>query len=377
MHHDPTSASTTSTSTSSASPATSDLGLLNNLDLCKPLFFSPPLPLSPVSVSTSGVSSVGSPFSTPQFILCSSARHHSRRGTLGALTVSVPCLTSSHIRPNINRHADVLAIHQSFDLSKPFEPSSSSPPPSPTTSTVTSQSSTHNQLSPLVDSQPERSISLSRLLTASVQEQPLSSRDQPQPQEKRQPQSGSPSSPSLSSLSRQEKFDNNNKNNNKTNNHLNDNNNNSICGGNGLGLQMIVSQDHAVAMGHVVDQDSVLLSPEADIQAYNSSRDEHRRCKRRKSSSSRSSRHQMLSNDSSSSSRSRSRHSRSRRHDKHWISNSDSGADNRGGWKSTQITIEHIHDSEEGCVEQGNVFSSAFDPSTVITTTFDTDGLAG
>ncbi|CAO3569713.1 unnamed protein product [Mortierella alpina] len=40
-------------------------------------------------------------------------------------SASIPCLTSSHVRPNLNRNSDVLAIHQSFDLAKP---SPSSPP---------------------------------------------------------------------------------------------------------------------------------------------------------------------------------------------------------------------------------------------------------
>ncbi|ORZ00009.1 hypothetical protein BCR41DRAFT_211540 [Lobosporangium transversale] len=51
---------------------------------------------------------------------------------------STPCLTSSHVRPNTNRHADVLAIHPSFDLSIPSSSDSghslSSPPSSPTSS---------------------------------------------------------------------------------------------------------------------------------------------------------------------------------------------------------------------------------------------------
>ncbi|KAF8962668.1 hypothetical protein BGZ46_001126, partial [Entomortierella lignicola] len=46
-------------------------------------------------------------------------------------SASTPCLTSSHARrPNTNHNSDVLAIHHSFDLSKP-SPSTCSPPLSP------------------------------------------------------------------------------------------------------------------------------------------------------------------------------------------------------------------------------------------------------
>ncbi|KAF9959584.1 hypothetical protein BGZ72_009314 [Mortierella alpina] len=40
-------------------------------------------------------------------------------GTARPSSASIPCLTSSHVRPNLNRNSDVLAIHQSFDLAKP------------------------------------------------------------------------------------------------------------------------------------------------------------------------------------------------------------------------------------------------------------------
>ncbi|GJJ77742.1 hypothetical protein EMPS_10101 [Entomortierella parvispora] len=41
-----------------------------------------------------------------------------------ASTASTPCLTSSHVRPNRNRTADVLSIHKSFDMTFVHEPSS-------------------------------------------------------------------------------------------------------------------------------------------------------------------------------------------------------------------------------------------------------------
>ncbi|KAK3843226.1 MAG: hypothetical protein J3R72DRAFT_441100 [Linnemannia gamsii] len=376
MHHDPTSASASFSTSSSQSPVSSSpsaaslasatTSLSSTSSSTSAATTSHSLSRVTVSVSTSASPALAPP-SHPHNPSSAPVRHHPRRGTAGASTASVPCLTSSHIRPNVNRNADVLAIHQSFDLSKPYTPPSPSPPQAPSLPKSTALSSTHNKQSPSSPtggSHSDRSVSLSQqLVSASVQEQYVSLKSQQTSQLERHPQSGSPAS-----MSRREKFDNsivnnnNNKNKNKTNINHNNNNNSSISR-NGLGIQTIDQQGDAIVMDHVLDQDSFLPSTQAaDTQVSNSGREEHGRCKRRKSSSSRSSRHQILSNDGSSSTRSRSKRSRSsKRRDKHRISNGGDGGDEREreGWQSSsRRSVARIHITEECCVEQGNCFSS-------------------
>ncbi|KAF9179359.1 hypothetical protein BGZ49_005157, partial [Haplosporangium sp. Z 27] len=109
----------------------------------KPLYRTKSAATTSTSTSTATAAAVPSVVVTATVVAVASSSSANSSGTAtgsSALppptirsrsSASTPCLTSSHARrPNTNHNSDVLAIHHSFDLSKP-SPSTCSPPLSP------------------------------------------------------------------------------------------------------------------------------------------------------------------------------------------------------------------------------------------------------